>query len=617
MAQRIIGLDIGSWSIKAMVMESSLRRVNLVELREHHIPADAFGQPLADGLGAAIRAVLSGVDADVIVAGIPGVQVLTRELALPFSDEKRVGPILGFQLESLLPRPLETMVYDWHVLRKTAEGASLLCPAADKVWLEDWLTQVRTGGADPRQLTLGSIAIENLVPHLDMGVEEGGVERVVAVIDLGHRSSEVTLLRGGKLEGIRALSRGGHQVTQALARQLQIAYADAEHLKHEGLRLDGEVPDGVDELEHRRHVKIAVSALEPILRELKMTLDAMVSRLGVGVRLNGVVLTGGMSRLAGIDDIIARMLDVPVVRGRMKGPIWEAIAGQGAVCEIGLVASALALEYVADGEHRVNLRRDGDGGMGSDFGALRAKAGWIGAFLAILLAIFMARKVMRVSTLEAHEEQLAKRLEDYADKVLGEKLDMEVETKVRFDQVVETVTNPPGSETDQVYPTMTAFKIFYEVTKIQKALNDEAAKAAAPAEDPGADEEDEGGLPKPKPAAPAVDAGGAAASAADKKQIELNTFAADMKAANSAGATIAGSGFDIVTIENFASRLKQYPCFKKVDRQETKKTNNPNRPGWTDFTIKLEVKCDEAPAEKPKVSDKTSEKAGGEKPEGE
>ena len=86
MAQRIIGLDIGSWSVKAMVMESSLRRLSFVELREHHVPTDALGAPLPGALGPAVRAVLQGVDSDVLTAGVPGVQVLMREVTLPFGE---------------------------------------------------------------------------------------------------------------------------------------------------------------------------------------------------------------------------------------------------------------------------------------------------------------------------------------------------------------------------------------------------------------------------------------------------------------------------------------------------------------------------------------------------
>ncbi len=617
MAQRIIGLDIGSWSIKAMVLESSLRRMSFMEMREHHLPVDAHGMPLPGELPAAIRAVLKGIDVDVLAAGVPGVQVLLRELSLPFSDEKRIAPILGFQLESLLPRPLETMVYDWHVLKKTPDGAQLLCPAADKQWLEQWLHEVRAGGAEPRHLTLSSLAMENLTPHLDLS--EVPTDRPIAIVDLGHRTTQVTLLKGGEVEAVRALSRGGHQVTQGLARALSLAYADAEHIKHHELDLSGNTPAGVDEYEHQRRMKIAVQALEPILRELKMTIDGMMQKLraGGGVApaapaasasaatamveampsasgLGGVILIGGMSRLPGMAQLIERLVDAPVIDPRPKGPIWEAVVQTRGLMDVGLPSSALALEHMRDnGLHRVNLRR-GDMSAVSDFGALRARAGWIAAFLALLLVIFFVRKVMRVSTLEDQQALLAERLDEYADKTLGEQLDPEMEVKTRFETVLDMVTSPPGSETDEVYPSMTAFKVFYEVSRIQKALNDENARAAASAAAPEPDEEeDEFGLPKPP--TPAPDAGAPTATPGPEKvQVELNTFAADFKAANVGAATLTGSTLNIVAVESFMAKLKEYPCFKKVERQESRKTTNVNHPNWTDFTIKIEIKCDAA-----------------------
>jgi len=613
MAQRIIGLDIGSWSVKAMVMESNLRRMSFSRLREHRVPTDALGVPLAGGLGPAIKAVLEGLDVDVLTAGVPGVQVLMRELSLPFGDEKRVAPILGFQLESLLPRPLDTMVYDWHLLRKTADGAQILCPAADKQWLDGWVAELRAGGAEPRHLTLSRLALGNLAPHLEL--PDVG-DRAVAFIDLGHRTTQVTLMRHGQVEAIRPLARGGHAVTQALSRACGLAYADAEHIKHHELDLSGETPPGVDPADHAQRVQVATDALEPMLRELKMTLDAMTSHQvrtaeEAAHGLGGVVLYGGMSRLRGLGGLVGELLDAPVLRARPKGLLWGQVAADEGLMDVGLGAAGLALEHMADSEpHRVNLRRS-DMTLVSGLGALRAKAGWIAAFFAVALAIFFVRKVMRLSTLEEQEQQLATRLDDYGDKALGDKPDPELDVKTRFETVLDLVTSPTGSETEQVYPGMTAFKIFYEVARIQKTLNDEAARNAGANKDDEEPELDEFGLPKPPAPIPAGAGAEPAADKPDKRQVELNSFAADLKAANSAQATLMGSAFDIVTVENFASQLRLHPCFKKVDRQETKKTSNPNHPNWTDFTIKLEVHCEamvEAPraeaAEKQKAADK-------------
>lgn len=580
MAQKVIGLDIGSWSIKVMVLQSSLRKMAVTELREHHVPTDAFGSPLPGELGPSIRAALADLDYDAVVAGVPGLQVLLREVELPFADDKSVAPVLPFRLDGLLPRPVDTMVYDWHVLKKTPEGATILCPAADKTWLESWLSEVRSSGVEPRQLTLSMLAMENLAAHLDLGAADDGV----AFVDLGHRSTQVSVLRAGKLESVRAISRGGHQITQAIARALEIAYPDAERLKHTALTLDPNdtgAPPGLDAGQRRAMVKAAVGALEPLLRELKMTLDALATR---GTRPSKIVALGGTARLDGLMSVLEEYLGLPVEGPRLQGVAWSEVLADERVVEVGLPATALALEYVADQAlHRVNLRRDL--GSVSDFSALRARAGWIAAFVALLLVLFFARKIMRISTLSDHEQQLAVRLDEYAEEVLGAKTDPTLPVMDRFDDVVGTVLAKPEDETDQVYPQMTAFKIFFEVTRVQRAVNDEG-EPPPPEEEHEEDEDGNPLPPKPKTVETPVK------TAAEKQMVELNSFAADIKGPTTAAATISGSGFDIVTIEKFAERLRQYACFKKVDRQETKKTNNPNRPGWTDFTIKIDVKCE-------------------------
>jgi len=415
----------------------------------------------------------------------------------------------------------------------------------------------------------------------------------VAFVDLGHRATQISMVRHGKVEAVRAISRGGHQVTQAIAKALGIAYHDAERVKHEELRLDltaGQPHRGSGQLgedEQHRVARAAVSAIEPLLREVKMSIDALGKR---GERPRRIVLMGGTSRIIGLDRLVEEYLGVEVAQPVLKGIVWNDLMANERVKEVGLPAAALALEYVADATpHRINLRR-GDMGSLSDFSAIRARAGWIAAFLALVLVVFFARKVMRISTLEGHEEQLAVRLDEYAEDVLGKKTDPEIPIADRFAEVFETVTSRPESETEQVYPQMTAFKVFFEVTRIQKAVNDEAQPASDGGDEPL--EEDEDGLPIPPKPNPEAAAPAAPPTAADKHMVELNAFSADVKTPTTGAATISGSGFDIVTIEKFAGRLKQFPCFKKVDRQETKKTNNPNRPGWTDFTIKIDIKCD-------------------------
>ncbi|MFO0751054.1 MAG: pilus assembly protein PilM [Myxococcota bacterium] len=559
MAQRIVGLDVGSWSVKAMVLESSLRKMSFVGFREHHLPVDANGQALPDELAAAVKATIGDLDVDIVSTAVPGVQVLTREVRLPFSDAKRIAPVLGFQLESLLPRPIETVVYDWHVLKKDAEGATLLCPAADKAWLQGWLSELKAGGAEPRYVTLTSLALGQLGAHLSMDAGD----RPWAIIDMGHRSTQITLVRQGRVEAFRTLARGGHHVTQAIARALGVSYADAEHAKHSQVSLVG------DEA-HSPLARAAGQALEPLFRDIKLTIDAFAER-DVG-RIAEVLLMGGGARLPGIEPLLAKMLDMPTSTPHLAGAIWDEVRRNATVPEIGLAAAALALEHVAEGDHRVNFQRGG-GGFG-DLGALRAKAGWIAAFLAVALVLFFVRKQIRIGTLKDQQTQLVARLDEHAKKVLDETIPAGKEGVDRFKYMQALVTAPPESEIEQVYPGATAFRSFYDMTKVLGTLNAAAAPPEPEPLEPGDD-------PDPDPPAPVE-------APADRKQIELQSVMFDLKTG-----TITGIGYDIGTIEGFASKLRQNPCFKKVDLKDTKKTTrNPVRASWLDFTLKLEIKCD-------------------------
>jgi len=591
MAQKIIGLDIGSWSVKATVLESSLRRVTLTGFREHHLPVDANGQTLPGELAASLRATMAGLDADVVATAIPGVQVLTRELTLPFSDDKRIAPVLGFQLESLLPRPIDTVIYDWHVLEKKPDGARLLCPAADKVWLEGWLAEVKAGGVEPRYVTLSALAAQHLAPHLS--VDAG--DRPWVLIDMGHRSTQLTLVRNGRVEAFRTLSRGGHHVTQAIGRALGVGYTDAEHAKHSQVSLAGAAA-------HGPLAQAAGQALEPLFREIKVTLDRFNSPPADGAasreRVSEVVLVGGAARLPGVDALLARMLGIPVAPPRPNGPIWEQVRKAPDLLDLGLSSVGLALEHVAESEHRVNFRRGGS--SFGDLGALRAKAGWIAAFLALALVLFFVKKQLRASTLEDQQGQLVARLDSYAKEVALPPVAKNLEPAARFNAIKTIVTKPPESEVEHVYPGMTAFRIFFEVTKTQHSIN---AKAIPPEPEPPDPEDPD---PIPTPPTPTVEP-------ADRRQIELSGFQADLKSA-----TISGIGYDIGTIEELAAKLRDHPCFKKVDLKETRKTTrHPTRPAWLDFTLKLEVKCEPKSAPAPATAtaggaDKATP-AGGEK----
>ncbi|TNF24382.1 MAG: hypothetical protein EP329_25010 [Deltaproteobacteria bacterium] len=573
MAQRIIGLDVGTWSVKAVVLESSLRRSTLVDYREHHIPSDANGGVLEGEVEASIAATLRGLDRDAITAALPGTNVLMRELELPFADDKRIQSVLGFQLESVLPRPLDEVVYDYQLLRETEDGATLLCAAVDRVKLDPWLTTLQAAGADPRVVTTTGLATANLLSHL--AVDTGG--RSIAFVDLGHRTTTVTIARDGRVDAVRTISRGGHQLTQALARGLDLDYAEAEQLKHEGVRFDGYLPPGVDEAAHAQRAKLVARALEPLLREVRTTIHAHAERLGHPVV--AAVAYGGTSLLPGVLDLMQRVLDMPVSPPAKTGPMWEGREIPAGLLSSGVAASALALRSVADAaRHQVNFRQ-GEHAYESDFTAIRGKLVGVGIFVMVLIVLFFARKYLEMKRLEGQQAQLSAELDTFTEQVFGETFSGGEDPFQKFSMAQAAVMNPPETVGQSLYPAMTAFKIFYDATAVLANFNEEAAPvdAVAPTEGPTEGED------------------AAKDKKAEKKQVELTGFSSDVKSLTQdfQTATMSGYGYDVPTIEGFRKLLAEHRCFKKVEQVgDTKPVRYGERQGWKEFSFKIEIKCD-------------------------
>ena len=78
-------------------------------------------------------------DFDALATAVSGGRIMSRELELPFSDDRRIRSVLGFQLEGKLPADLDDLVYDYTLLEEDDEQARLLCPAVDRQWLADFL----------------------------------------------------------------------------------------------------------------------------------------------------------------------------------------------------------------------------------------------------------------------------------------------------------------------------------------------------------------------------------------------------------------------------------------------------------------------------------------------
>src|SRR5216684_5307545 len=110
---RILGIDLGSYSAKAVLVESTMRSVQLGGYRA-----------VRRGEGTAIEALRAALEplfppdapaADQVMVCLPGPALVSHSLTLPFTDTKQIDAALPFEVESQLPFDLSEAVFYYQI----------------------------------------------------------------------------------------------------------------------------------------------------------------------------------------------------------------------------------------------------------------------------------------------------------------------------------------------------------------------------------------------------------------------------------------------------------------------------------------------------------------------
>lgn len=409
---RVLGLDLGSHCLKAVVLETTYRGATVKKYLAAPVPPD--GERM-ERLRAALPKLLEqgGPDlghVDSVVVALPGTALATHPIALPFSDPKKIESTLAFEVESQLPYDLDHAVFDHQLCSSDEKGAQLLVGVARKTELRPLLEVLREFKLEPRIVTHAGLVYQNLLSALPASTVEG--DAAVAVLDLGHERCSLAIGRpGGGVEFARTFAGGGWALTKALSNEFMISLSDAQAWKEE----HGVVGPHVQGAEAERACGVFMRALQPVLRDLRSTLKSYTARSHR--QLGALLLCGGTSMLRGIAEQMGRELNVPTKLLELPDETRE-VMGRGR--QEAAQAYALAVRGTVSGAKapRFNLRR-GEFGFKSDFDFAADKFGQLAAFAAVLFVLLIASGMVRNAVLERREKQVEAVLCDVTQRIVG------------------------------------------------------------------------------------------------------------------------------------------------------------------------------------------------------
>ena len=345
MPSSAVGIDIGSRTITVAEAKAGRSATTVTNFGGVELPQDAVreGEILdIQAVSSALKELVgtAKVKSKKVWLGVANQRVVVRQIDLPWMEEKERAESLRYQVQEYIPIPVEEAEIDVHVVDEyETEGGEhfqrMLLVAAHKDMIASHVQAATDAGLDPIGVDLNPFAVLR-----SMGTTsplESGNE---VLVDVGAGVTNIVVHDAGIPTFVRILVMGGDEITDALGAGLGLEYEEAEARKREAVAsAEGDVA-----------ARILNEQIGTFCDEIRNSLDYYQAQTG-SQRLAGVMLTGGGSLLAGLNERLAATLRLPVevgspfdrwqVADTVYGPEDLARVGPSLATAVGLALGGL------------------------------------------------------------------------------------------------------------------------------------------------------------------------------------------------------------------------------------------------------------------------------------
>ncbi len=287
-----LGIDIRGGLLCHALLCKALGRVRLLDWGIEELPAEQEARDQA------LKEKLAGLLARLpkrptfVTVGLPRSLVTMRSVSMPAVGEEELKGILDYQVERHIPFPPEEAQYDFQVLEKDSEKATVLLAAAKKDEISRYLGLLEGAGIKPTALGVSTFASFNALAY-----NQGRAPVPLSVlIDVRDGEAEMGVAKEGTLRYCRYLTLGPAAPLDVLLPELSGLLTHLEggsDMRMGRISLSGSGAGRGDLLHHlAERTGLEVEFLHPFRRIKARGVDPqMAPSLGaaVGLALNGLV----------------------------------------------------------------------------------------------------------------------------------------------------------------------------------------------------------------------------------------------------------------------------------------------------------------------------------------
>ena len=304
----LVGLDIGSSSVKAVELQGKPGALSLVNLGFQGLQPDTVvdGQIMElNDVSGVISTVFSShqFKTDRVAAGVSGSSVIVKNIIVPQMTREELEESIDWHAEEHIPFEISDVSLDYQVVGSGTDSLHVLMAACKRDFVANLKQAIQLAGKHPAVIDVDAFALQNCY---EVNYEPSD-NTVVALLNVGASTMNINILRGVRSVFTRDVSVGGNQYTSLLQKELGLTYEQAEAVKR-----GGAPPASVEVVD----IDGALETVSDMLAlEISKTFDfyRATAEDGDGT-VQRILISGGGSKLKGLPEYLSNRFEMPVER---------------------------------------------------------------------------------------------------------------------------------------------------------------------------------------------------------------------------------------------------------------------------------------------------------------
>ncbi len=316
---QLVGLDIGSHSIKLVEIDNSKKGMILKNFGIIGLPKDAIVEGSIKEMemaASAIRTLYKNLDVKNknVATSISGFSVIVKKISITKRAESELESSIQEEAEQYIPFDISDVNLDYEILKsqeepeeeeeegeeenkKESDLMDVMLVAAKKDIIEDFESLIHLSGLNPVVMDVDAFALQNA---FEMSSEE--TSGCYAIINVGAEELGINAIKDGISIFTRDSSYGGSQITEAIMAKFDLSFEEAEKIKLGGTKLEKD-KEALEE--------IFTTVVAGWVQEIKRALD-FLSTTYPDERIEKILISGGAYRIPGFLKYMEMETDIPI-----------------------------------------------------------------------------------------------------------------------------------------------------------------------------------------------------------------------------------------------------------------------------------------------------------------